>query len=405
LKYRLPYKFILFILLPLLAGCGNLGKKKRLDERITLKKGDKIPYGTFVAYEDLQYLFPNAEITTNKESPSSISSFLSDYSYSTQKKPPKALYVIITPEFYPDQQEYDALLRFVGAGNHVFVSSFSWSKNFTDSLNLRIFQPETFVQFEDSLEVSIKHPVTYDSMDFAYPGKSDDTYFVQYDSNYSSVVGHERRHPNLIRQAYQGGGSITIQSDPLAFSNFFLLHKKNHTYYDETFSYFPRDIDAVVWDQYFRYRKNGGGFNSLQVILANKGFRTAFWLMLLLFALIYLFESKRKQRIIPLIKPLKNTSLDFVKTVGRLYHQYRDNKNLGQKMTAHLMEYIRQKYNLPTTTLDDQFISSLAFKSGYPTDKLHSMIYKAKMINDFASVNDEDLMDFHRQTEAFYKYQ
>jgi hypothetical protein len=74
-------------------------------------------------------------------------------------------------------------------------------------------------------------------------------------------------------------------------------------------------------------------------------------------------------------------------------------------MTAHLMEYIRQKYNLPTTTLDDQFISSLAFKSGYPTDKLHSMIYKAKMINDFASVNDEDLMDFHRQTEAFYKYQ
>jgi len=376
-----------------------------MDERITLRKGDKIPYGTFVAYEDLKYLFPLADITINQESPAAISSFVGDYSYNTESDPPKALYVIITPEFYPDQKEFDAISRFVGAGNHVLVSSFSWSKNFMDSLNLRISQPRISVEFEDSLEVSIKHPITYDSADFAYPGKTDDTYFIKYDSNYSSVVGHEGRRPNLIRQDYQGGGSITIQSDPLAFSNFFLLHKKNNTYYDEAFSYFPRDISMVVWDQYFRYKKNGGSFNSLQVILANKSLRTAFWLLMLLFALIYLFESKRKQRIIPILKPLRNTSLDFVKTVGRLYHQYHDNKNLGIKMTAHLMEYIRQKYNLPTTTLDEQFVSSLAFKSGYPEDKLHNMIYKAKMINDFSSVSDGELMEFHRQTEAFYKYQ
>jgi hypothetical protein len=105
------------------------------------------------------------------------------------------------------------------------------------------------------------------------------------------------------------------------------------------------------------------------------------------------------------VKPHSNTSLDFVKTVGRLYHQYHDNKNLGVKMTAHLMEYIRQKYNLPTATLDKKFVSNLAFKSGYAEDKLNNMIYKAKMINDFSSVSDEELMDFHRQTEAFYKHQ
>jgi len=262
------------------------------------------------------------------------------------------------------------------------------------------------VQFCDSLNVSIIHPITKDSAGFAYPGKSDDTYFIRYDSNYSSVVGHEGRHPNIIRQAYQSGGSITIHSDPLAFSNFFLLHKKNAAYYDETFSYFPENISTVIWDQYFRYKTNSeSDFSTLQVILGNKSFRTAFWLTLLLFALIYLFESKRKQRIIPIIKPHKNTSLDFVKTVGRLYHQYHDNKNLGMKMTAHLMEYIRQKYNLPTATLDQQFVAKLAFKSGYPEERLQQMIYKAKMINDFASVSDQELMEFNRQTEDFYKHQ
>ena len=50
-------------------------------------------------------------------------------------------------------------------------------------------------------------------------------------------------------------------------------------------------------------------------------------------------------------------------------------------------------------------ISKLAFKSGYPTEQLNEMIYKAKMINDFDNVTDHDLMEFHRQTEAFYKYQ
>ena len=75
------------------------------------------------------------------------------------------------------------------------------------------------------------------------------------------------------------------------------------------------------------------------------------------------------------------------------------------KMTAHLMEYIRQKYNLPTAALDQHFVAILAFKSGYPEDKVQEMIYKAKMIHDFTSVSDTELMEFHRQTEDFYKHQ
>jgi uncharacterized protein YjeT (DUF2065 family) len=136
----------------------------------------------------------------------------------------------------------------------------------------------------------------------------------------------------------------------------------------------------------------------------NKSLQVAFWLVLLLFGLIYLFESKRKQRMIPIMKPLSNSSLDFVKTVGRLYHQYHDNKNLGTKMTAHLLEHVRQKYNLSTSQLDDEFVTRLAYKSGYNKEKLGSLIYHAKMINDFSSVSDEELMEFHKQTEAFYKY-
>jgi hypothetical protein len=376
-----------------------------MDQRVTLRKGDKIPYGTYVAYEELQYMFPDADISVTSQSPSEYSSLVRTYSYNSGRKYPRALYLIITPEFRPDEKEYEALLQFAEAGNHVFISSFTWGKEFADSLKVNISQPgETVAFFEDSMKVDIKNPATLDSLWFTYPGKRDYTHFMEYDTVYSRVMGHDEwKRPNIIRESFTTGGSITIQSDPLALSNFFLLHKNNISYYNNLLSYYPKGVHAVIWDQYFRYGKRD--FNMLGVIFANRGFRTAFWLVLLLFALIYLFESKRKQRVIPIIQPLRNTSLDFVKTVGRLYHQYHDNKNLGVKMSAHLLEYIRQKYQLSTTSLDEQFVSSLSFKSGYPKQDVHDLIYKAKMINDFTDVSDEELMDFHRLTEAFYKYQ
>jgi len=141
------------------------------------------------------------------------------------------------------------------------------------------------------------------------------------------------------------------------------------------------------------------------VILGNPSLRAAFWLTLLVFLLIFLFDSKRKQRIIPQIQPLRNASLDFVKTIGRLYYQYRDNKNLGVKMTAHLMDHIRRRYNLSTATMDEKFVDNLAYKSGYDHAALKKIFYHAKWIQDSPRISDEELMEFQKLTEAFYKHQ
>src|SRR6476620_37448 len=107
-------------MLPILAGCGVV-VGKRMDERITLRKADKIPYGTYVAFEELQYIFPEADFKVTKQSPTEYASPVREYSYNAGSRYPKALYVIITPEFRPDVKELEALMQFVEAGNHVFV--------------------------------------------------------------------------------------------------------------------------------------------------------------------------------------------------------------------------------------------------------------------------------------------
>src|ERR1700735_1487232 len=60
------------LLLVLVLPACHSRKKKELNRRVTLWRQDKIPYGTYIAYENLPSIFPNADITLNKSSPATF---------------------------------------------------------------------------------------------------------------------------------------------------------------------------------------------------------------------------------------------------------------------------------------------------------------------------------------------
>ena len=85
----------------------------------------------------------------------------------------------------------------------------------------------------------------------------------------------------------------------------------------------------------------------------------AFWLSLILLLLYILFGGKRVQRIIEQLKPNENTTVTFTETIGRLYLQKKDNKNIADKMITYFNEYIRNTYFLNTNLVNDDFIAVL----------------------------------------------
>jgi hypothetical protein len=167
-------------------------------------------------------------------------------------------------------------------------------------------------------------------------------------------------------------------------------------------SYLPMSVKEVIWDDYFRYDR-GQNFSALQYILHNRSLRWAFWLSLLLFGFIYLFDSKRKQRIVPVIPAGRNTSLEFVKTIGRLYYQRRDHQNLALKMTTHFQDHVRTRYNIPVSVLDEGLADRLSYKTGFPRSTLRELVYTMKSLQDRPSLSDEELLDLHHRLEEFYK--
>ena len=398
--------FFFLVLLFVFSSCKR--QQKEVIKKVTLWRQDKIPYGTWVAYENLKYTFPDARIIINKSSPDRSKSFGSIFD-NTYFEPPeidqKVVYIIISQQVNPDSAELASMLNFVEQGNHVFISAFYIGSSFLDTLHLQTQLADSRYSQNDSLQLSIYHPLSHNSFRYTYPGLAIDDYFTEMDSSRTQVLGrNDDGKPNFVRLSFQNGGSVYIHLAPMALTNFFLLHKNNKSYYDMVFSYLPININLIKWDDYFRHnREQTGNFSSLGFLMKHQSFRWAILLSLLVFLLLFLFESKRKQRNIPVIKSLSNSSLDFIKTVGRLYFQRRDNKNLALKMVTHFNEYVRSKYNISTSEMNEEFIQRLSFKSGCSQQELKDIVYHIKTIQDFPSVQDDTLLEINQKFDHFFK--
>jgi len=393
-----------------------MGDGKVLNERVTIWRKDKIPYGTFYAYEQLPVMFPDAEILVDKESPDSRRNIFqrknNDLEIKLSSHVGRTASFVVTHQLLPNSSELRALLDFVYEGNQLFVSSFEFGQELLDSLKLETNYLHGGVNMYDSLRVSIINPETKTQEFYSYPGKSYDNYFSDIDTGYTTVLGWDNSgNANFVKISYDNGGAFYLHLAPLAFSNFFLLHKDNKRYYDCALSNMPKDIELIVWGEYFRHHANGnegggGGGSTGRIfnwMMSQEALAWALSLLLLLFLIIFLFESKRRQRAIPIRKPLQNASLDFVKTIGNLYYQRRDNKNLVGKMTAHFQDHVRNRYNIPTSRMDEDFEKKLSYKTGIDLQTIHDIVYQSKYLADQSSVSDGELLLFNQQLQNFYK--
>lgn len=382
---------------------GDNKKNHRFDERITLRAKDKVPYGSFIAFESLRRFFPKATVQVSKQEPGywdSISNF-----------DPGQLVVIISPTFNADEQEMKKLLGFIENGNDVFISTMDISYDVTKIIKCDANSAEGMEYYfeqsagEDLLSVSLAKPPFTIKTPYTYPGKRYDFYFYKTDSATSTVLGYEKNdHPNFIHLK-AGNGNLYLHLAPLTFSNYFLLHKNNISYYENLFSVVSPETRRIIWDEYFisKKRKQEKPSSWFNAFLDHKSLKWALLTAIITLMLYVLSEMRRKQRIIPVISKPTNDSLDFVKTIGRLYHDKGDHKNLSRKMSAYFLEHIRSRYKLATSTLNDEFVINLHGKTGISETEISEIVQFINGIDTTGEMSDRQLAMFHKKLEAFYR--
>lgn len=387
-KLRRHYIFI-FLLVSLGFACNQ----KNLNKRVSLWRMDKIPYGTKYAFDHLQTIFPKADIRTSGDFPQILQNDTTDDTLRTL--------MIISRRFTADSDEVNDLTRFASFGNQIFISFVDTEDSVLGMFHLK--WQRSFYPNEDSSETSILNPASGKFNQFEYPGYAMESYFDSLDTGFAEILGKNGSgKPDFIRIPFPQGGAIYIHLNPFAFTNFFLLHKENKSYYDLALSNLPAGTKVVEWSDYFRYSKTNN-FSAFHFININRSLHWAFWLTLFLFGMLFLVDSKRKQRPITEIPKLQNASVDFVKTIGRLYFQQKNNQNLAAKMVTAFLENVRSNYKLSTSILNDDFIQKLAFCTGMPVNETERLIYTIHEIRMKPQVSDREIMDLHQQINKFSK--
>jgi hypothetical protein len=380
--------------------------EKRFDERITLRKRDKIPYGSFVAYNHLKYLFPAASISANRREPA--------YWDSLSRFTPGQALIVVSPYFNASEKEMEKLVEFVEAGNDLFISTRFIPEEVQEQLGLSVYSYNLSSYFStegesaDSLHLGLSEKIFSLPLKYAYPGRKYNAYISAYDLSTTTILGFDDNdRPNFIRLR-AGNGNLYLHLAPLAFSNYFLLHASNIQYYEKILSLIDPSVKTVVWDEYFMDQRPREGpsrqrENWLSVLFRYPSLRAALITALAALLVFVLLEMRRKQRYIPVMAKPRNESLDFVKTIGRLYFEKSDHKNLCRKMGAYFLEYVRNRYKLQTSLLDDEFVKALQHKSDAGEAEIRGIISFIRYADDAPLISHRELSDFHRQLEAFYK--
>lgn len=382
----------------------EITKPKALNWRDSYSASDKIPLGCYVLYNELDN-FSNQTIEVSTKN--------SFESLKELKDSTKTISFFINDGISFDKQASEALLKYVENGNQVFISANYFYGNLSDTLNISVGTDSNGLFKKPSLHSFISPSLKKNSKRFS--DVIENSYFTKIDTLQAIALGtieidkndkiNNDTIPdiniNFIKMPYgTNHGAFYIHTNPFAFTNYHMLHDKED-YAATVLSFLPKH--HIIWDNYY---KSGRKIitSPLRFILQNQALKWAFYVALVSLILFVIFRGKRTQRIIPVVEPLKNATLDFTKTIGDLYYQHGDFTNIITNKIQYFLEQIRSKYYLNTNELSEGFISKLAIKSSNKKEDAKALIDYIVYLKSKSNHTEKDLIQLNKLIESFTKH-
>ncbi len=395
---------LFFILTSIMVSCSQ---EKKTDWRVTFDKNSKEPYGCYIAYHFLHDYFPDNTIESGRNPFTEINRSLLNKRAARNKQ---HLSFVVCRSFQTDSLELDKIIRYVRQGNSLCIMAENFSENMFRYFHLTYdhITPSGNNYFSNSSNMLNNQHVTlfynhrqyrftYDGLPIEYAFTKDSSYkAAYYYMGYVNIVDT----PNRLIE-FEGNGSLMICRNPVSMTNHFLLQHDNINYLNYFFSYFNANPKTVTWYTMYERKIKDDSENDLSWLLNFPPLFYTFLLIAVLLLFYTLFESKRRQRAIAILPGNKNTSLEFIETVGLLYYNKKDHKNLSEKMIMHYLETIRSRYGLKTNELNEEFASLLSQKTHHSLTDTTAFIAYIRYIRDSEKITDTDIRHLYHQLKIF----
>lgn len=387
------WKYILYI--SLAAGTFlvlKLLSPKLHDWTITFSAEDKNPFGGYALNEIVRTLFPGSDLHHSFKTLYELRDSIPDGSN----------VFIVSERFSPGREDVMTLLDHVQRGGSAFISAQYIRGALADTLGIGTYDANfklgNVLSRYDTSYLQLTTASLDTSSRYAYKSDNIHNYFNHFDTARTSVVAvNQYRMPVTIRMKW-GEGNLILNSTPIIFTNICLLARDNAAFAAAQLSYLPDR--PLMWTEYYQ-RGRREIATPLRFILRNEPLRWAYYISIVSLLVFMIFEMKRKQRIIPVIPPLTNTTLEFVSTIGELYYQNGDHKNIAEKKINFFLEQVRSRHAIATNQLDAAFVASLAKKTGQTEERMTALVRLIAKIKESAGISAETLTDLNTQIEAF----
>ena len=420
----------------------------------TFDPTDKSPYGTYVLANLMETYFPGFEMKMRDHAIETLP-ILNDEPTS---------YIFIGPDFYPVGRQLEKFMDFIEEGNQAFIATSNLPTTLVTQSELGLCYDKIGYDFEEGettkvnfLKDEFREKNDYD-FTYYFSGEPDISFwpYLTYpifcqDGETIEGLGENQNGDWNFYRVFHGKGVIYFHTSPIFFTNFYLRDKKLLEYTDRVFSYL--DEGLVIWDttdyrfdlqdlsssyQYVdrlsrvegdsirNYDRSQGmpddlpneemGYvedddqllanddqTPLQFILSQPSLKWA-WFLLLGSVLLYtLFRARRRQRPIPVLEPNRNTSMQFLHTIGNLYYQQNNHRQLAQQQMKLFLAHLRNRYRLPTQLDSEELIPRIAKVAEVPEKLVKKIFEYNSAITEANAISPKLLIKFHHALETFYQ--
>jgi len=360
---------------------------KTINWTVTLASLDKNPFGAYLLNERLDDLFDN----TSKSN-------LTLYELQDSVKNT----FILAQNFSPGEEDTEAILNTIDNGGKALIVASHFYGKLADTLGVAtedyLFQGNVFQNLnkEDTAALAFSS-ASFDNKYF-YQRNNTQYYFNHFDSTKASVLAYnDLDRPTLLKMPW-GKGELLLCSTPLAFTNNYMVYQNNFEFVSNVMSYMPEK--HIHWTEYYQLGRMEAR-TPLRFILSDEGLKWAYYIAIITLLLFIIFEAKRKQRVIPVIEPLRNDTLDFVGTISNLYYQNKAHKSIAEKKINFFIDKLNQHYFINLSESHAEFISKVAHKTGNDEEDVESLFNTINQLRKQPKISEQELLELSKKIEAF----
>ncbi|MDC6390003.1 DUF4350 domain-containing protein [Maribacter sp. PR1] len=397
-KKGLPYIITALILI---AGLMLLqySKPKNINWFESYVRTHKIPYGTFVANELIENQLFQEKVQQV---------YLPPYEFLSNNDSLNGIYVFVNNDVSFEKAELNRLLNWTALGNTLFIASESFEKKFRDTLNFETGVVYGGFEVAQKQEHQLVNPMLKGKQPFTYEKENYVTVFNEIDSVKMSVLATVQTPKDKPEEYIEnitavkrpfGKGEIILSTFPKAFTNYFILEKDNKDYTAGLFSYF-HNREKIYMDN---YHKSGKAFytSPMYIFLNTKELKWAYYLILIGGLIYIIFEGKRKQRPIPVVKPLQNQTMAFTRTISDMYFEKGDRNSIAEHKINYFLNYIKSRYYLTNISQEDEFYKKISGRSGNTIGETKTLFNFMDELRNSPLVSESQLIKLNKLIQKF----